>query len=268
MNDKKMKSEEEQKEENALGAKMKRAHKAIKHFGKMDIFPIVLGILSMVIILALAILIIPIWLNAKEAGSRAGEALGGVVGCAVGSFQGITEGIPQGMADGKEEGLSVKDTEVEIGNKIEKIGNLEVLKAGVKLDNCIQIADNYLAIYVYKADAIFVVNLAQAEIVEEEQGNKVTIILAEPSVEVYINDAETNKITEWQKHFYSGKAADGYEVYINARTEMEHKAPEEIANYDTLMELAKDSAKKQVTILAEAICAEKKVDVIFADESK
>ena len=268
MNDKIVKSVEEQKEENALEAKVKRAHKDIKHLGKIYVILIFLGILSIGIILVLSILIIPIWLNAKDVGSQAGEALGDVVGCAVGSFRGITEGIPQGMADGKEEGLSVKDSEVGIGNKIEKIGNLEILKAGVKLDNCIRIADNYLAIYVYKADAIFVVNLAQAEIVEEEWGDKITIILAEPSVEVYIDDVETNKITEWQKHFYSGKAAEGYEVHINARAEIEDKAPEEIANYGTLMELAKDSAKKQVTILAEAICGEKEVNVIFANERK
>ena len=269
MSDKTVKRGKEQKEDNTLETKSKnrkRTLKDIEHFLNMNKFSIFLGALAMIIIFILAIGIIPFRLEAKEIGRTAGEALGGIVGCAVGSFQGITEGIPQGLADGKEEGLSVKDTEVDIGNKIESIGSLEVLKAGVKLDNCIRIADDYLAVYVYKADAIFTVNLAEADIVEKEQSNKIMIILEEPSVEIYIDDTQTSKITEWQKHFYSGTIAGGYEVYINARAEIEQKTPEEIANYDTLMEMAKDSAKKQISILAEAICKEKEVDVIFIDE--
>lgn len=257
-------------EETSLQVKPNNTEKGPKktgHFWKKYKAHVCLGSLAIVIALVLVIQIVPIYLNAQKIGNEAGEALGSVVGCAVGSFRGITEGIPTGLEEGKVEGLSAKDTEVGIGTRIKGIGELEVLKAGVRLDNYFQIANDYKALYVYKADAIFTVDLAGAEIVMDEQDNKIKISLDVPAVSFYINDTETSKITEWQRRFYSGKTEDGYQAYINSRAEIENKASEEIANYDTLMELAKDSAKKQIEILAGA-AGDKEVVIIFTDEGR
>lgn len=267
MDDRIVKSDEKQKEEIALVENPKgegKAPKNIKRLVKRYKAVIILGALAVGIII-LFVWSISVYSNAKEAGSRAGEALGSAAGRAVGSFQGITEKIPEGMAAGKEEGLSAKDTEVNIRTEIERMGSLEVLKAGVKLESYLDIADDYRAVFVYKAEATFSVNLRDAEIVGDEPG-KVTISLAKPSVEVHIDDTETDKIAEWQRHFYSGSTEDAYRAYIDARAQVENKAPEEITHYDTLMEMARDSAKKQVSLLAEAVCGDRKVEIIFTDE--
>lgn len=209
----------------------------------------------------------PVYQKAAEIGKMVGETGGRAAGIAVGSFQGITEGIPKGWEDGKEQGLSAKDTEVDVIEKIEEIGMLEVMVASVRLDDTLKIADDYSAVYVYKADAVFSVNLKDAGI--QKESGKIIITLEKPSVEFYINETATEKVAEWQRHFYSGKTEDGYVAYINSRAEIERKAPEEIRNYDTLINLANDSAKMQLNILVKTVCGEDTViEILFAGEKE
>lgn len=204
--------------------------------------------------------VIAFLLSAKGIGSWAGER----VGKASGSFEGIMEKLPQGLEDGKKQGLSAEDTKVDVATQIEEIGKLEVLKASVLVDNYHEIADDYRAIYIYKADAVFTVDLENA--VVEKKEDQLSICLQTPSVDFRFNEEETEKIAEWQRHFYSGKTKDGYEAYINSRKQIAKKAPTEIENDDTLMEIAKEAAIKQVGILAQSVSGETKIEIIFEDK--
>lgn len=222
-------------------------------------------------VLALLVFVIiaawPFYKKAENIGKAVGETSGKAAGKAVGSVEGITERIPQGLGDGKEQGLSAEDIEIDIPEKIQAIGVLEILAASVRLDDYLKIADDYSAIYVYKADAIFSVDLQNAVI--EKSGGKVTVALKEPQVSFYINEEATEKVAEWQKRFYSGRTEDGYRAYINSRAEIEKRAPEEIRNYAALMELAEDSARRQLTILVESICGEaEEVEIVFTKEGE
>lgn len=121
------------------------------------------------------------------------------------------------------------------------------MEAKVRLDDSHKIGEKYSAIYIYKADAVFAVDLQEAEIVEE--GAQITIRVKKPDLTFYIDEAETEKLAEWQKNFFSGSTEDGYKAYMNSRIEMEKKSAEEIANYDTLMDMAQESAKSRSSFL-------------------
>lgn len=204
--------------------------------------------------------VIAFLLSAKGIGSRAGERVGKVSG----SWEGITEKLPRGSEDGKKQGLSAEDTQVDVATKIEEIGKLEVLKASVLVDNYHEIADDYRAIYIYKADAVFTVDLKNAVI--EKKEDQLSIGLQTPSVDCHVNDAETEKIAEWLRHFYSGKTKDGYEAYINSRKQMKQKVLIEIEKNETLLERSKEAAKKQVELLTRSVSGETKIEIIFLDK--
>ena len=222
-------------------------------------------ILGTVIMLLLLSSVIVCYRNAKAWGTDIGENTGKLVGLAKGSYEGITERIANGREDGKEQGLSAEDTQVMDATGLEGIGRLEVLVASVKLDDYHQIKDDYKAIYVFKADAVFTVDLENAEI--KRTDTTVEITLKKPSVELEFNEGETEQIAEWQKHFYSGKSEDGYNAYINSRREIQNNSTEKIENYEDLMSMAEESAKTQVEALVKAICGnEITVEITFSDE--
>lgn len=224
-----------------------------------------LSFFAAVLLFGIAAFFFPAYRNAREIGGGAGTLAGSAAGMAVGSYRGITEGIPGGLADGKRKGLSAEDTRVDVAGEMGEIGKLEVLVASVRLDDYHEIADDYKALYVYKADAVFTVDLKKAKI--REEGGRLVILLEEPALTLTYNEDATEKIAEWQKHFYSGKTKDGYEAYLNSRREIAGKAPEEISNYEMLMELARESARKQVGILASAVhSGNAEVEVLFSGE--
>ena len=54
---------------------------------------------------------------------------------------------------------------------------------------------------------------------------------------------------------------------MNSMAEIKKKAAVEMTNYDSLMEQAKTSAKKQVTILADSVAeADNSIEVFFKGE--
>lgn len=224
----------------------------------------VLGVVTVIMLSALFIIIIPIYKNAESIGGQMGETLGNVVGYATGSYLGITKELPRGWEDGKAEGLSAEDTIISLGTGIEQTEKLEILRAGVRLDDYLEIAKDYKALYIYKANAIFSIDLSTMQYREGEQENQIIIQLKQPGVELYIDDAATAKIAEWQKSFYSGKTEDGYLAYINSMAKIKEKTPEEVANYEALMEQARDSARKQIVTLARA-AGNKEVIIEFID---
>lgn len=203
--------------------------------------------------------------RAQEAGNYLGTTAGKIVGTAVGSYNALTEGIAAGAEAGKQQGLSAEDTEVKIGNSIKNIGKLDVLIAEGQIHNDLQEGNEYKALFVYKTNITFSVDLEAAEIVPSDKGIK--IILPPVEMEFDINENESEKLAEWQKHFWSGSEEAGYTAYMNSMAKIKEKAGDEMENYGVLMEQAKDFAKTKVRDLAKSVYVSKKnIEVVFRDE--
>lgn len=218
-------------------------------------------IVAVIMVVALFVFVGPACSNAENLGSDLGGKMGTMVGNAVGSFNGITEGLTKGSQDGKAEGLSAKDTTVEIANNFSKVGNLEVLEAGVTLRNVNTVGEEYAALFLWKGVAIYSVSLEDAEIKDADTGT-VEILLPDIDVEIYIDDNATEKLAEYQKHPWSGSAVDGFTEYMNSREVADQSIEDTIENHDALIEAAKSSAKKQVEIIAQAATGNKKDIVV------
>ena len=189
-------------------------------------------------------------MNAASFGNNLGQGTGSLVGRALGSLEGMTRGREEGTAAGKAAGLSAEDTEADIANEIKKISNLEVLVASVKINDFHSIGENveYAALYLMKGDVVFSVDLSQAEI--ETRGNNLKVTLPLPHGELYIDQSQVEKVAEYQKHFFSGSAEDGFDAYLNSMEKVYEASAETLDNYEVLIEAAKESAEKQVRQLA------------------
>lgn len=209
--------------------------------------------------------IVPVYSNAKTIGIGVGDRMGKIVGNVIGSYDGITTGLTKGNKDGKEEGLSAKDTRSEIANNFSEVGNLEVLESGVKLKNVNTLGDDYAALFLLKGVAVYSVNLKQA-IINDLDANTVEILLPPVNIDIYIDENATEKLAEYQKHSFSGSAEDGFLEYMNTRTELDKSVKETMENYETLTEAAKESAIKQVGIIAKAATGNRKEVIVKFNE--
>lgn len=220
-------------------------------------------------VLAACFLAFALYYNATAAsrGNSIGQETGALVGKAIGSLEGITKGREEGPEAGKAAGLSARDTKADIANEIRKIENLEVLVASVKINDVHSIGENvdYAALYLLKGDVVFIVDLSQVEI--EEQGNGIQITLPLPHGELYINQSQIEKVAEYQKHFFSGSAEDGFDAYLNSMIRVYEASAETLDNYDVLIEAAKKSAEKQVRQLALSVAVNThQVNVNFKED--
>lgn len=197
------------------------------------------------------------YINANQIGGGIGTAAGRTAGRFAGSYEGITEGLAEGAQEGKEEGLSAKDTEVSIGNKIQTIGNLEVLSANVVMHDVIKASNSYASLLAFYGDVTFTVDLYEAEISNE--GNIYEISLPMPKATVRIDDRKSEQLATEMKHFWSGSNEDGYKAAMNSIDQLTLKAEDSITNYDYLMESAKSSAEKQVKFLIQSATGEEVV---------
>lgn len=210
---------------------------------------------------------LPAYNNAKNLGISVGDRTGTIVGNVIGSFDGITTGLAKGAEDGKEEGLSAKDTKSEIKNSFSEIGNLEVLEAGVKLNDVNTLGDDYAALFLLKGVAIYSVNLKDVEI-NDIDSNTVEILLPAINVEIYIDESATEKLAEYQKHSWSGSAKDGFAEYMNTRAATDQSVKETMENNSNLTEAAQSSAIKQIEIIAKAATGNKKEVVVSFNEGE
>jgi len=220
-------------------------------------------------VLAACFLAFALYYNATAAsrGNSIGQETGALVGKAIGSLEGITKGREEGTEAGKAAGLSARDTEADIANEIRKIENLEVLVASVKINDVHSIGENidYAALYLLKGDVVFSVDLSQAEI--DKQGNGIQITLPLPHGELYIDQSQIEKVAEYQKHFFSGSAEDGFDAYLNSMVKVYEASAETLDNYDVLIEAAKESAEKQVRQLALSVAVNThQVNVNFKED--
>lgn len=223
----------------------------IKNINKNPILIIILEIIILIITISFCHIL-------KSSCNGLGNLVGTSVGAAVGSYK--------GYKDGKEDGLNPNDdTFVFISNKMQEIGNLQVLIAEDEFINEFNIGKKYKALFRYKAKTIFSVDLTSAQIINKD--SDIIIKLPIPKVDFTIDENESEKLAEKQKHFWSGNSEDGYIAYMNSMKEVKKNAASEMTNYTPLMQQAKLSAKKQIQILTSSLgVQEKNIKIIFEGE--
>jgi len=200
--------------------------------------------------------------KAESIGNNYGELWGNVFGGVETVFK-----LEDTYNNARAEGLSAKDTKVDIGVEMQKMNKLEVLVASVKLKSLHEISGDkkdpdYVALYLLKGEIIFTVDFSRSIYDEEKQ----TLFLPVPEYYLSINQDKTEKLSEYQKHFFSGDVQSGYEAYLNSMKEIHNASEENIANYDLLLEEAKESAKKQVSEIINTVSSSA-IEVGFIDES-
>lgn len=232
----------------------------------------VIGIMLCLLLAIVLGFVVNIRGKAKSIGNFLGESLGADVGRALGSFEALTN-YKEAYAEGKEEGLSAKDTTAEVVNKIQELNKLEVLVASVKLNDVHSVGkeDNpdYAALYLLKGNAVFTVDLSKAEIQNGE--NEISILLPEPEMELIVDQREIKKVAEYQKYYFKGSAEDGFNAYLASMDKINEQSKNEVANYNELIKMARESAKKQVEQLVGTVSvSESNVKVGFqaTDQTK
>lgn len=210
--------------------------------------------------------------NVKSIGESFGKTEGEIVGRVIGSYRGVTEGIKQGKIDGANAGLKAEDIEInpDIYKTMKSVGNLEVLSAGVSLHDVhtIGVNEEYKALYILRANAIFTVDLLKAEVEFGKTDNAIHVLLPSPEVELYFDEAGTEKLAEAQKISLSLSAEDTMKAYINSMSNIKLNAKENINNYDLLMQSAKESAQNQVEQLVKTVCGKEYEVVILFDSGE
>lgn len=243
-----------------------------KRWEKSDLRRVILKFIAVIILtLAVTLLIIPT-LNykktAEEKGTKLGGSVGSFVGRAMGSYDGVTKGIPAGEEAGKAQGLSAEDTEAEIKGAIERVGRLQVLTAGVKMQNITTMGgdnDDYAALSLVKGNAVFTVDLKKCRIVYDRNNNGIIIFVPAPEADVYIDDNQTEKLAEYQKHPYSGSTVDGFKMAINSMNRTDEEMKKQISGYELLEEQARESAEQMIKKLAGEVSRGKTITVNFEE---
>ena len=85
---------------------------------------------------------------------------------------------------------------------------------------------------------------------------------------VNINDSETELLADYQRRFFNGSADDGFDAYLNSLRLIDQISLEKVSNSEMLMEMARNSAKKQVEMLSGNVCVNcGQITVLFRTES-
>lgn len=215
------------------------------------------GALNIVLLCALAAaaILAAVLYNYFSACEGIGEDIATLIGTAVGSYNGYREG----KKDGIKEGLSAEDTTVSISNTFRSVGRLEVLTGDTVALEIHQVGGEegelnesaYSAAYAVPATFVFTVDLTQAEI--RKENDVITIYLPEPEVEINWNDENVEKKTEIENFNIKFGETDGVEEYLNSLKEMDENAISELKNYESLCELAKANAQRDVIQLVKAV---------------
>lgn len=192
--------------------------------------------------------------------------LGTSAGLAVGSWKGVTEGLSEGAADGKEEGLSAKDIEVAVTNKMTASKRLQLLLVDLLLTDLYQQGNDYAAIFGIRGEGVFTVDLTQPHAVYSADQSRITIMIPEPEFTPYLDDSSLEVIAEYTRPLFNGSTRNGYQGYLNTRNITVERVKSELSGYDALVEQAKASAIEQVTRLAKSVCGSKaSVNVQFVE---
>ena len=193
-------------------------------------------------------------INAESLGSWFGRASGQAVGNLTGSYRGVTEGIEEGAVAGTQEGLSAKDTTIDVKSGIQEIGKLEVLAAGVRVNVESRLGEAYKSLKIVDGNAVFTIDLQDTEIAMSQSGDEMFVVIPEPTCEVYLDINSTQKLAGIQKFSLSVGAEDGARAYLNTLGQIGSNIDEAIEGYDSIFEEAKNTGREQVKQLAETLC--------------
>ena len=128
-------------------------------------------------------------------------------------------------------------------------GMLEVLSASVELNTSILKGEKTDAKYftLYSTPGT---DLGKIEIDCIEISKKVLIGIPTPDLRLYVDEDGGEKTFEYQKNSFTGSAQEGYETFIESRAVSYDDMLASIQNNQELMDMAKESAKTQVTNLS------------------
>lgn len=222
---------------------------------------ILFWILAIVMAAVILTVIYPAYNKAEQLGIEGGSLLGKAAGKCIGSVEGIAVGVGAGAEAGEQEGLSAKDTEVKIIERVRELGNLEVLNVSMKR-NVINKADGgkTCVLWSAKCEASYAVDLTKAEI-----SNDIVII---PYPELSISFDSPEKIAQYQKRKNTGSSINRTTEYMNSENKIRNKIQEELKNNPDLSQKAQDAAKNQVYILIKKISVnDKQRNVEFGEAS-
>lgn len=222
---------------------------------------ILFWILAIVMAAVILTVIYPAYNKAEQLGIEGGSLLGKAAGKCIGSVEGIAVGVGAGAEAGEQEGLSAKDTEVKIIERVRELGNLEVLNVSMKR-NVINKADGgkTCVLWSAKCEASYAVDLTKAEI-----SNDIVII---PYPELSISFDSPEKIAQYQKRKNTGSSINGSTEYINSEKKIRDKIQEELKNNSDLSKKAQVAAINQVEILIKNISVNgNKINVEFGEAS-
>ena len=223
---------------------------------------ILFWILAIVMAAVILTVIYPAYNKAEQLGIEGGSLLGKAAGKCIGSVEGIAVGVGAGAEAGEQEGLSAKDTEVKIIERVRELGNLEVLNVSMKR-NVINKADGgkTCVLWSAKCEASYAVDLTKAEI-----SNDIVII---PYPELSISFDSPEKIAQYQKRKNTGSSINGSTEYMNSENKIRNKIQEELKNNSELSKKAQDAAINQVEILIKNISVNGKqqINVEFGEAS-
>lgn len=231
-------------------------------------FPIFFAAVAVLILMLLGMFIMPAYRAARDTGSAFGTSVGTVTGTAIGSFDGITKGLSEGYEQGKIDGINAEDVTIvleDIKDELGDMGKLEVMVATASFRDMSSIGSSYAALYLLRGRVIFAVDLNRANF-SILSNNDIMIQLPLPECEIEIDDSETEKVAEYQKHFFTGSTEAGFTGFLNTLTQIKTLSKDYIDGYEALQEQAENAAKQQVKLLAESICgAGKSVSVSFKE---
>ena len=229
----------------------------------------VIKIIMKIISAPLCIFAVIVLCKSGSMGEKISKTFGETVGVFTGSFDGVTKGLSEGEEAGRAEGISAKDTKASIKDKMDEVGKLEVLTAGVGIKNAHKYGEKYASMYLMKGNIIFSVDLTKADFIEELSNNKLLIRLPNPEVDLTLNEEETAKLAERQNKVFDGDAEDGYDAYLNTLKKTQSELESVIGNYDQLVEQAKNSAQTQIRFIAEqASLSEREIIFEFKEEGE
>ena len=189
----------------------------------------------------------------RQTGSAIGQTTGKFVGLAIGSADGIFNGAKEGKAAGEEAALSASDTSVDIVGSLQAVGTLEVLTADVTMKNFNKTGKSFIRLDIIGGDAVFTVDLSQAEIVVDKSGKSVSVTIPEPNLSLYIDQSSSKKLAEIQRVSFAVDSEDGVNSYLNSMAQKTDQAEEAIGNYEDLLADARGSAEEQIKMIVNTL---------------
>lgn len=88
-------------------------------------------------------------------------------------------------------------------------------------------------------------------------------------MELIVDQREIEKVAEYQKHIFKGGAEEGFDAYLASMEKLSDRSEEVVANYNELIKIARESAKKQVEQLVGTVAvseADVKVEFQATDQ--